>query len=288
MINSKSFSIGIMAHNEEKNIGILLEELLRQAKDTHFPFDIIVVASGCTDRTVDIARKYAEKEKCIKLMIEKERKGKAEAINLFLKNVNSEYLFVSSADILPQDNTLMRFLDAFSDFSVGMVGARPFPIYSKGFTGILNRLLWDLHHQISLKRAKLGEFIAFRNIIDEIPYLTAADEASIEALMVKKGFKIKYLSDVIIYNYAPKDIISFIKKRIRIYVGHLFVKDKLGYCVSTYSVFPLFGIVLKKIKDEKKYIFYILVLVFLEVLARLTAFFQYYIRKKTYHIWQRN
>ncbi|MEZ4516212.1 MAG: glycosyltransferase [Chloroflexota bacterium] len=49
-------SIGIMAYNEEANICRLLDRLLHQRLTTVEIAEIIVAASGCTDRTEDIVR----------------------------------------------------------------------------------------------------------------------------------------------------------------------------------------------------------------------------------------
>jgi glycosyltransferase involved in cell wall biosynthesis len=46
-------SVGITAHNEEANIGRLLDAMLNQHLDEVEIAEIIVVASGCTDNTAD-------------------------------------------------------------------------------------------------------------------------------------------------------------------------------------------------------------------------------------------
>jgi biofilm PGA synthesis N-glycosyltransferase PgaC len=57
-----------------------------------------VVSSGSTDRTDEIVQKLAEKDARIKLISEKERKGKAHALNLLLRKAKGEILVVVSAD----------------------------------------------------------------------------------------------------------------------------------------------------------------------------------------------
>ena len=288
MDNKKSFlTIGIMAHNEEKNIGLLLDELLRQTQDIDIPFIITVVASGCTDTTEAIVRSYEKQDNRVKLITEQQRKGKARAINIFLSQSNADFLIISSADIIPSDNALREFVKAFSDSTIGMVGGRPVPRFSSGIAGLLNNMLWELHHEIALGRPKLGEFIAIRNIVNNIPEKTAADEASIEALVTQRGFRIKYLPQVVIHNYGPKNLTSFIKKRIRIFIGHLYVKQQMSYRVATYNIIPLIFLVIKKIRLERKKTFIILLLLCIEMYARIIAFFNFFIRRKTYSIWER-
>ena len=68
-----SLSIGIPAHNEEANIGRLLENLLTQPlEDFLILEEIIVVTSGCTDRTEKIVDKFAKKDERIKHIREEE------------------------------------------------------------------------------------------------------------------------------------------------------------------------------------------------------------------------
>ena len=59
-------SIGIMAYNEEANIGRLLNSVLEQTFTYGYLKEIFVVASGCMDRTEDIVRSFVKKDKRIK------------------------------------------------------------------------------------------------------------------------------------------------------------------------------------------------------------------------------
>ena len=64
-------SIGVTAHNEEQNIGkclrALQNQLLREVEIT----EIMVVASGCTDRTHEIVEEIAATDERIKLIVQK-------------------------------------------------------------------------------------------------------------------------------------------------------------------------------------------------------------------------
>ena len=56
-------SIGIMAYNEERNIGKLLNILLNQRLKTTHISEIVVVSSGSTDKTDSIVKNAAKKNK---------------------------------------------------------------------------------------------------------------------------------------------------------------------------------------------------------------------------------
>ena len=61
-------SVGIAAYNDEANIGKLLAVLLAQELCSVEITEIIVVASGCTDRTVPIAEGYAAQDPRIRVI----------------------------------------------------------------------------------------------------------------------------------------------------------------------------------------------------------------------------
>ncbi len=55
-------SMGIMAHNEEANIGRLLEAVISQTFREVALTEIVVVASGCTDDTEAIVLEWAKRD----------------------------------------------------------------------------------------------------------------------------------------------------------------------------------------------------------------------------------
>ena len=69
-------SVGITAYNEEANIGRLLQAILDQRLFEVEIAEIIVVASGCTDRTVDIVREMAARDPRIQLHVQERRKAR--------------------------------------------------------------------------------------------------------------------------------------------------------------------------------------------------------------------
>lgn len=220
-------SIGICAHNEEKNIGKLITRLLTDPLIN----EIIVVASGCTDNTVKIAEKFP-----VKLIVDPERRGKAVAVNQFIDQATGDILIIESADTLPVSFTFKRLLQPFTFDSVGMVGAHPIPTNNdKSMMSKIGRLLWKTHHEMARKSPKAGEVCAFRNVIQGIDPQTAVDEACIESQVVKQGYKIYYQPHAIIFNKTPLTYDDFLKQRSRIFHGHLLLKES-GYEVPSMSV----------------------------------------------------
>lgn len=230
-------SVGIMAYNEDANIAKAIDSVLGQ-KLTHAVIsEIIVVASGCTDDTVNIVSSIATTESRVRLIVQERREGKAAAINLFLANAHAEMLVMVSADVIIKPGSLNALLRPLEDPSVGMVGAHPIPVNNQStFLGYAVHLLWRLHDKIARETPKLGEMVAFRNVVPSIPTDTPVDEISIQALVTQMKYRLMYEPEAIVYNRGPTTISDFLRQRRRIYCGHLLIRRQQRYEASTMSV----------------------------------------------------
>lgn len=278
-------SIGICAYNEEKNIGKLLDALLKQTSIKLIK-EIIVISSGSTDKTNDIVLKYANRNDKIKLIIQKERKGKASAVNLFLKEASGDIAILISADVIPANDAIEKLIMPFLDPKIGITGPRVIPVNDKKkFIGFVVHLLWDLHHELSFKYPKFGEMIAFRNIIKMIDEHTSVDEAWIESLMINKGYKLKYVDTSVVFNKGAETISDFIKQRRRIHAGHIDLKKRAKYNVPTAKLIPVAKLALSKIIKNPSKIHWVVGAIILEAYTRLLGMWDYYIKKKRHVIW---
>lgn len=279
-------SIGIMAYNEEANIGCLLESLLKQRLSVCRMEEIYVVASGCTDRTEDIVRKFTKVDDRIKLLIQERREGKASAINLFLSKAKADIFVLESGDTIPGADTIEKLVTPFLHSAVGMTGCHPVPINPPDiFIGFLVHLMWKLHHRIALQYPKMGELVAFRNIVREIPTDTAVDEASIEAIVTRHGYELKYVEDALVHNKGPENLRDFLKQRRRIAAGHLYVKNTQAHRVSTSSWKHILGPLVKELKGGGKEFLWGGCAVLLEIYGRTLGYYDYYVKKRNPFIW---
>lgn len=279
-------SIGIMAYNEESNIGHLLEALLNQRLYNCAIKEIYIVASGCDDRTEEVVGSHMQKDGRIKLLVQKEREGKASAVNLFLANAGAEILILESGDTIPGADTIEKLVAPFRDPGVGMVGGHPVPVDDPdNFLGFSVNLLWRLHHNIAVKHPKLGELVAFRNIVREIPCDTAVDEASIEAIVTSAGYRLEYAGDAVVYNKGPETISDFLKQRRRIAAGHKYLEKTQGYTVSTSSVKHIIAPFIEEMKWTGKAPLWTIGAVLMEVSGRFMGYYDFHIRKRNPFIW---
>ncbi|MGH2493218.1 MAG: glycosyltransferase [Ktedonobacteraceae bacterium] len=282
-------SIGIMAHNEEANIARAIHAVLEQQSPSLRIEEVIVVASGCTDRTISIVTDIALQEPRVRLFIQEKREGKASAINLFLKQATSPVVVLIGADVLPAASALEYLCVPLKDPKIGMVGGRPVPVNDPAtFMGYAAHLLWRLHDRLARIHPKLGEVIAFRNVIAGIPNDSAVDEISIQALISQLGYQLIYEPACIVYNKGPLSIRDFLRQRRRIYAGHMQARDQQNYQAATMNA-RLIARQLIACRDftmsSPRRILWTSGTVILEGYARLQGYSDYR-RRRDHHIWQ--
>ncbi len=263
-------SIGITAYNEEANIGQLLQRILDQKLETVTVTEIIVVASGCTDRTEAIACQFAKQDGRIRLLTQARREGKASAMNLFIREANEAVLVLCSADLQPDLAAVEQLVAPFADPEVAMTGCRPVPINDPAtFMGFAVQLQWHLHHALNMSGGfKGGEMVGFRRVFERIPYHTAVDEASVEPIVRGQGYKVQYCPEAIVYNKGPETVADFLRQRRRIYAGHLALASALGYKVSTMSGGNIVALLLKNLDWRPKQLVWTAAVIGLEVYGR--------------------
>ncbi|GAB4377498.1 MAG: hypothetical protein Kow0042_25350 [Calditrichia bacterium] len=281
-----SVSVGVMAHNEELNIAKCLQALIQQKVKSCTIKEIIVVSSGSTDRTDEIVRELAEQYPKIKLITEDTRKGKASAINEFLKIASGDICIIESADTIPNSDVVEKLVKPFFDKKIGITGGHPIPVNSdKGFVGYNVHKLWRLHHLLALEKPKCGEMIAFRNILTKIPSYTAVDEAVIEALVTEQGFQMAYVPEAIVRNKGPENLRDFFRQRMRIATGHKHLASTKNYKVSTFKSSKIFKFLLQDMSWNPREWVYLPLLIFLEAAARVVGSINFYLRDKNPYVW---
>jgi hypothetical protein len=92
-----------------------------------------------------------------------------------------------------------------------------------------------MHDRIAREAPKLGEIVAFRNVVPSIPTDTAVDEISIQALVEQLGYRLVYEPQAIVYNRGPTTVRDFLRQRRRIYAGHLRIAAQQDYAAPTMS-----------------------------------------------------
>lgn len=280
--------VGIMAYNEARNIRALLQALIAQRTQCCRLSEIVVVASGCTDDTESIVDRMARRDPRIRLLTQSKREGKARAINLYLRSSETDYRILASGDTLPAGDAIESLIKPMiEDPSVGMTGGHVVPVNGDTrFIGHAVHTLWRLHHRLAAEAPKMGEIVAFRNVVKRIPEDSAVDEVSIEADVTRQGLKLRYVPEAIIKNKGPETISEFITQRRRIHAGHLAARKIAGYAPSTMSLKRVSRVFIADALSRPARLPWCVGTAALEATGRLLGAYDHYISGRSHAVWK--
>jgi poly-beta-1,6-N-acetyl-D-glucosamine synthase len=280
-------SVGVFVYNEEKNIGYLLEALLKQKTKNIEIEEIIVVSSECKDNTDKIVRNFEKKNKKIILLTQEKREGKASAINLFLKNAKNNIVVIESGDTIPKEDCIENLCSPFlNNKKLGLTGVRCIPTNNKNTClGYIIHYWWWMHNELP----RFGEMIAFRkDIYPQINDKTAVDEADIEASIVNKGYEKLQVPSAVANNHGAESFKDLIKQRKRVYIGHKLLMKEKEYTVQSFNSKRMLFLTIKYLKQEKsiKGAFYIFVGGLIEIYSRMKGFYELKFKKSNPVVWE--
>jgi len=110
-------SVIIPALNEEKIIGPTLDSFVN-SKYPKENLEIVVVASGSTDRTVEICQEYQDRLNLKIVTDPLSKKGKPAALNLGLKNASHDILCIFDSDLHVKEDTLQYLVRPLYDLEI--------------------------------------------------------------------------------------------------------------------------------------------------------------------------
>jgi len=256
----KTFTIGIPAHNEEKNIGNLLEQILKQNKSNYKLESVIVICDGCTDDTEAIARKFAKTHKFIRVISDGKRLGKINRLNQLYKIAQSDIYLTIDADILLESqHTISKLLNGFKN-NVGLVGgcSLPLPAQNK-FEKILTT--WNEFWYLAKRDVNKGDNVnnhfgcisamskaLYKQVT--IPHNIYSDDDFLYFNSKKLKFEFLYSDDAKVYFRSANTFSDFIKQHTRF----LTLKDNVAehYGKSIYKKYFV------PFSDKRKALFKIL------------------------------
>lgn len=114
MLNIPTVTIGIPAHNEERNLSYMLLSVMKQRQD-HFHLEkVLVMCDGCTDRTFDVARDFVSLFPQLEVINDGYRLGKVERTNQMYCVCRSDYYISIDADlVLTSDDAIETIVAEF-------------------------------------------------------------------------------------------------------------------------------------------------------------------------------
>lgn len=153
-MNKYTLTIGIPAHNEGGNIGLLLDSILRQKHTSYSLRKIIVACDGCTDNTVSVVRSYSNRFKNkITVINDGNRLGKAVRLNQIYKKADTDLLLTLDADVvMATDMEVEKMVQKMNrSRKTLVVGARFIPAPQKSNWGKISIISYKSFEDAALK-----------------------------------------------------------------------------------------------------------------------------------------
>ena len=127
-------SVIIPAYNEEENIPVLYEKLKEVLEGLHRDYEVIFVDDGSEDRTPEILRELAEKDKKVKVIRFRRNYGQTAAMYAGFEHAKGEVIITMDADLQndPEDiPMLLETMDKGYDIVSGWRKDRKDPLISR-------------------------------------------------------------------------------------------------------------------------------------------------------------
>ena len=228
-------SVVICAYNAADCIQGIFDSLKRQ---TFTDFEIVVANDGSIDKTADIARANGSN------VIDMKHEGLSAARNVGINNSRADIIAIIDADCYAEENWVEEIYNSILSGEVVVTGNTKIPkstflgdcISGLGYPGgghLGFHNMWPIDVDGYTNHIAGGN-CGFRK--NEILKLGAfnkdltitADDVYLSIKVLKKGLKIKYNPNIIMYHRPRKDLQSFLKWHYSRGKGSYLFKQKVG------------------------------------------------------------
>jgi poly-beta-1,6-N-acetyl-D-glucosamine synthase len=226
VVKLPNITVLVAAYNEESCIGSTLATIYRQ----EYPgrIDTIVIDDGSTDRTREIVREAARRNRRIKL-VRASHGGKANALNKGLKYVTTKYCMTVDADTHLHKDAIKRLMVRFKTAPKGTVAVAGAVLAKNSRATFMTRMQdWDYSLAIaSVKRVQSlhqgvlvaqGAFSAYETAkvrdVGGWPDMIGEDIVLTWALL-EKGGRTDFESTAVSFTDTPTTLKAFARQRKR-------------------------------------------------------------------------
>lgn len=216
MRKKPTVTVAISAYNEEKNIKNFLDSVLAQKEENFIMENIWVYSDGSNDKTVELIRSI--KSSKIKVFEDKKRIGKSSRLNEIYKNLTSDILIQSDADVIfAHPRVISSIIKSFlTNPKIGMCGGSPTPLKGETFIESADSISYRIYMPI-LKRLRGGNnvfsadgrILAFtRGLAKKIhvPFDMIANDVFTYFCCKTLGFKYRYVPEAVVYFRCPQNL----------------------------------------------------------------------------------
>lgn len=228
---SPMLSAGIVAYNEEANLETAVRSLLSQELPKGAQWnEFWVVASGCTDRTVEIAESLRRRDLRVRILVEPDRGGKARALGELLRRASGDAIVLLNSDARAEPGSVRYLLRQ----SIGK--SPPFavmgrPVVPGGGVGSWSETLewmWELHHEFHAELLARGNgshlsdelLLVSLEKAPTIPPGIINDGAYFALWLAQHGGSQWYAPEARVSVQVPSTLPDHLRQRRRIHVGN--------------------------------------------------------------------
>ena len=216
----------IAAYNEED----VIEDKINNCYTIDYPAEkvqTIIVADGSSDRTVDIIKKHPR----VTLYFSPERKGKLNAVDRVMKEVDTPITIFSDANAMINENAFRDMVKHFQNNRVGAVAGEKVVLNEEkeDAAGAGEGMYWKYEsalkrfdYQVNSVVGAAGELFAIRTHLFETPEPdTLIEDFVITLNVAKQGYIVAYESKAQAREYASASVQEEMKRKVRISAGGL-------------------------------------------------------------------
>lgn len=237
---------GVVAYNEERNIESAVRSLLEQDLPDGVRWSsVVVVASGCTDRTLEVAERLARKDSRVDVVSEPERRGKSHALRTVFSRVQGDAVVLLNSDARAERGAIRNLIQAAEGRAAPYaVMGRPVVLSeaSAPWTRAVSTM-WDLHHHFheALQRRGGGAHLSDELLLvslDPVPPMPEGvinDGSYLGVWLAQHLGGRLYAPDARVAIEVPQTVRDHLLQRRRIHVGNAQVASLLGLAPSTFS-----------------------------------------------------
>jgi len=242
-----SLSVIIPSHGSAMLGEKISNTLIQYPRDK---MQVIVVYSGKDRNVLKELRNYHVKG-LITLIEEKQRSGKANAINLGLQKATGDICVITDRDSLLEKEALKNLVSSFADNNVGAVsgelvytGHSPLSAFHKLFFNKYKKAIKNWEAEIDSCSYAPGELLAFRKeLIKRLPHDVIADDYHILLRVREKGYRCVSEPKAIVYERPPQRMEGTEKRTRRVITGTFLEASRFKDMIFNRK-FGLFGLLI--------------------------------------------
>lgn len=274
-------TVGIIVRNEEANIKRTIQSIL----NSDYPkekYELLIVDGNSIDKTQSIIKRFMRSNKNIRLLVEPWKKGThGKARNFLADNSNGRYILFTDGDCIVNKNWIETLVSSLEDKhrknrNIVAVGGirRPIPT-SKWKENLINNIMTTFFGSGGSK----GFMLTNKEYIDSIPNYNAiyikdiirkerycddigvGEDYEFNMRLNKKGYKIGFSKDSIIYHHQEDSFKGFFKQMYNYGKSQISIYRKIGKIRFFAIISPLFilglivGLFLSSINNFFLYIY---------------------------------